>query len=222
MDNSMEIRRLAPALPYGAAMGAVLEPFHRAFRPLNALVAAALKAGCGALISNPLSGYLMVLRTRGHRTGRTREAPLGYVIRDGSIYCCAGFGEATAWYQNVLATDAVEVVLPGRTFTGRAAKVTDPEEWIGAYRALIGSLGLVSRAAMGDLRRLDDATLRERHRAIPLVRITPTGIVSGELDPGGRFWVVALATWLMVPATIARWLRRRRPGPGSVQSGPGR
>ena len=218
----MATQGLAPALPYGAARGAILEPLHRALRPMNALVAPALKAGCGAFISNPLSGYLMVLRTRGHRTGRTREAPLGYVIRDGSIYCCAGFGEATAWYRNVLADEAVAVVLPGRTLTGRATKVTDPEEWIVAYRALIGSLGLVSRAAMGDLRRLDDAALRERHRAIPLVRITPTGVVRGELDPGGRFWVVALATWLSAPAAIDSGVRRRRPGPGSVQSGPGR
>lgn len=173
-------------------------------------MAPALDAGLGACISNPLTGYLMVLRTRGRRTGRRREAPLGYVILGAAIYCCAGFGESTAWYRNLLADGRVEVVLPGRRLTGHAAPVTDPDEWVRAYRALIASLGLVSRAALGDIQQLDDETLRSRHRAIPLVRITPTGVRAGPLDPGGRFWVVALAGWSLLAAGLARRLGRAR------------
>jgi deazaflavin-dependent oxidoreductase (nitroreductase family) len=210
----------AVPLPYGTHARRVLDPLRTAFAPANRLIAPALKAGLGAFISNPLSGYLMVLRTRGRRTGKLREAPVGYVVRDGSIYCCAGFGESTAWYRNLLADPAVEIVLPGRTLTGLAAPVTDPEEWVRAYRALIDSLGLVSRLVMGDLRRIDDETLRRRHAAIPLVRIRPTGLIPGDLDPGGRFWLVSLAAWLALPTVIAWRAKRPRARRGRPVTGP--
>jgi deazaflavin-dependent oxidoreductase (nitroreductase family) len=184
-------------------MSRVLVPLHRAFIPLNALAVPALEAGFGALFSNPATGYLMVLRTRGRRTGKMRTAPLGYVILDGAIYCCAGFGRETAWYRNLLADSAVEVVLPGRTLIGMAADVTDSGERARAYRALIASLGGIGRMALGDLQRLDDETLLAEHAAIPLVRIVPTGVVAGPLDPGGRFWIAALIGWIFAGITLA-------------------
>jgi hypothetical protein len=82
-------------------MTLLLGPLRRAFLIVNSLFSPALERGLGALVSNPLTGYLLVLRTRGRRTGLMRAAPLGYVVLDGAIYCCAGFGETTAWYRNV-------------------------------------------------------------------------------------------------------------------------
>lgn len=197
-------------LPYGPLLRRALRPVQRAFRPLNALIAPALDVGLGVFVSNPVTGYLMLLRTRGRRTGRTLSTPVAYVILDGAMYCCAGFGERTDWYRNLVAHDAVEVVLPGRTLIGLARPVTDDDEWVRAYRALMASLGIVSRLALGDLRRLDDATLRRTHRALPLVRITPTGLRIGPCDPGGRFWLVALAGWIALWTLLAAARRGHR------------
>lgn len=188
----------APApLPYNPRILRLLGPLQRKLIPANRLLLPLLRANLGALISNPLTGYLLILRTRGRRTGQLREAPLGYRILDGAVYCCAGLGASTAWYRNLLADPRVEVVLPGRTFHGLAEPVTDPDEWLRAYRALMASLGLVSRSMLGDLGRVDDATLLARHRSLPLVRIRPDGIVAGELDPGGRGWLAAAGAWLV-------------------------
>lgn len=209
MDPAADSRA---GLPYSAAVRRVIDPLHRAFVPINRVMAPILDAGLGPWISNPVTGYLMLLRTRGRRTGLVRAAPLGYVILDGSIYCCAGFVERTTWYLNLLADPRVEVVLPGRTLTATAAPVTEPGEWVRAYRALMGSLGLTSRLVMGDLGRIDDATLRRTHAGLPLVRITPTGLAAGELDPGGRFWLVSLGMWLAALGGVARWRRRRTQG----------
>ena len=200
-------------LPYGRTTLRVLNPLRHLFRRANALITPFLAAGGSALVSNPITGYLMVLRTRGRRTGRARQAPLGYVVLDGAVYFCAGFGTKTAWYRNLVADDRVEVVLPGRTITGRAVPVTDPEERVRAYRALLGSLGIVSRLVVGDLRRLDDATLLERHRAIPLVRVRPMGLRAGPLDPGGRFWLVPQLACALVALRLMAALRspQRRP-----------
>jgi deazaflavin-dependent oxidoreductase (nitroreductase family) len=199
-------------------MTRLLGTLRRAFGPLNGVMAPALRAGGGALISNPLTGYLLVLRSRGRRTGLWREAPLGYVMVDGAIYCCAGFGTSTGWYLNVVADPAVEVVLPGRTLAARATVVTDAGEWLRAYRALIPSLGIVGRVTVGDPRRIDDATLLASHTSIPIVRIVPTSFVPGPMDPGGRFWVVPLAASLTgaLAAAIFGRVARRLPGREAV------
>ena len=191
------------ALPYGPTMTHLLEPLHRAFLIVNSLFSPALERGFGALFSNPLTGYLMVLRTRGRRTGLVRAAPLGYVVLDGAIYCCAGFGATTAWYRNVQADPWVEVVLPGRTLKGKAVPVSAPDEWVRAYRALIASLGLVGRLTVGDVRGLDDAELLAAHGGVPLVRITPSAFIPGPLDPGGRFWLVPWGTSAVLAIALA-------------------
>ena len=209
MPTAAEGPASAEALPYGPRLGRILVPLHAWLIPANALVAPLLRAGLGAVISNPVTGYLLLLRTRGRKTGRIREAPLGYVVLDGAIYVCAGFGTSTAWYRNVVADDRVEVVLPARTLGGRATPVTDPTEWLRAYRALMRSLGMVSRGVLGDVGAMDDETLLARHRSIPLVRITPTAVLAGEVDPGGRSWLLAGAAWLVLARAI---LRRLRPG----------
>jgi hypothetical protein len=52
----------------------------------------ALKMGLGRYVSNPLTGYLMILRTRGRKSGEMRDAPLCYAIVGEYVYCVAGFG----------------------------------------------------------------------------------------------------------------------------------
>ena len=184
-------------LPYGPWMTRLLRPLQKAFLVLNHwFMAPALKAGLGRFIGNPVTGHLMLLRTRGRKTGLPREAPLGYVILDGAVYCVAGYGRTTPWYRNLCADPAVGVTLPDRFFHGTAEPVDAPTEWLRAYRALIGSFGLLGRAIRGDIRALDDATLLEVDGSLPIVRIRPSeppaAIVSGPWDPGGSGW---LAVW---------------------------
>ena len=160
----------------------------------------------------------MVLRTRGRRSGLVREAPLGYVIRDGAVYCVAGYGTPTPWFQNLMADPAVEVILPTRRFRGVAAPVDLRVEWLSAYRALIASFGLVGRAVVGDIQRLDDAELLARHRVLPVVRIRPEDgeppVTPGAFDPGGHGWLIPwaamFATLLVLGSSAGRRASRRR------------
>jgi hypothetical protein len=115
-------------------------------------------------------------------------------VTGGAVYCVAGYGEGTPWFRNLIADPAVEVILPTRRFSGRAEPVTDPVEWLATYRGLIASFGFVGRAVVGDVCRLDDATLLERHRGLPVVRIRPIEgdhpLVAGPFDPGGAGWLI--------------------------------
>ncbi|HYL40885.1 MAG TPA: nitroreductase/quinone reductase family protein [Candidatus Binatus sp.] len=207
-----------PPLPYGPVLTRLLRPLQRAFLVLNgAVMAPLLRAGLGWLLGSPATGYLMLLRTRGRRTGLLREAPLGYVIDGGAVYCVAGYGRATPWYRNLVADPSVEVILPTRRFHGRAEPVTDREEWRRTYRALISSFCVVGRLVAGEVPRLDDDALATRHGALPVVRITPDPdqrpIVAGPFDPGGRGWLVPYLAQALLVGLALRGLRLvRRPG----------
>ncbi|HEX5149047.1 MAG TPA: nitroreductase/quinone reductase family protein [Candidatus Limnocylindrales bacterium] len=200
-------------LPYGPRMTAALPALYRGFLVINRRLAGpALRAGLGPLFATPLTGSMMLLRTHGRTSGLLREAPLGYLIRDGAIYCVAGFGARTHWYRNILVDSHVECVLPTVALSGTAEIVTDPLEWAPAYRALIGSMGVIGRLTVGDVADMSEQELDAQRAAFPLIRIRPTGIAPGAFDPGGLGWIPAFAisTWATL-RLLGRLRRGRRP-----------
>ena len=188
------------ALPYGPVMTQALPRIQRAFRFVNRYVAIPLlEVGLGPLCNTPLTGSLMVLRSRGRTSGLCREAPLGYLVLDGYVYCCAGFGQRTQWLRNIAADPRVELLLPTMAVTGVAELVTDRVEWSRGMRPLLASLGIISRTVIGDVRGTSDEVLRAMAGGLPLVRIRITGLGVGPFDPGGRGWVLPTAlsvAWL--------------------------
>jgi hypothetical protein len=193
-------------------MTRLLPRIQRGFRFANRYIAVPmLEAGLGPLCNTPWTGSLMVLRTKGRTSGLWREAPLGYLILDGHVYCCAGFGQRTHWLRNIKADPRVEVLLPTLAVTGVAEEVTDPAEWSRGMRALLASLGLISRAVIGDVRGTSDERLQAMAGGLPLVRIRVTGLGVGPFDPGGRGWILPTllsAAWL--GTRLRRRLRRSR------------
>jgi len=194
-------------LPYGPLMTGLLPAMQRGFLLVNRYAAVPLlQAGLGPLFNTPLTGSLMVLRTRGRTSGLWRNAPLGYLILDGHVYCCAGFGRHTQWLKNIEADPRVEVLLPTLAIAGLAEEATEPEEWSRAMRALLASMGVIGRVTVGDVRRASDEGLRAMAGGLPLVRIRVTGLGGGPFDPGGRGWVIPT---LVSAVWLATWARRR-------------
>ena len=199
-------------LPYGPVMTGLLPRIQHGFRFVNRYAAVPLiRAGLGPLLNTPLTGSLMVLRTRGRTSGLWREAPLGYLVLDGHVYCCAGFGQRTQWLKNIKADPHVEVLLPTLAVAGVAEDVTDPVEWNRGMRALLASLGIISRAVIGDVRRASDDELQAMAGGLPLVRIRVTGLGVGPFDPGGRGWLLPVAISLAcLGGRVRHRLRRSR------------
>ena len=189
-------------LAYPEWMAQFLPALHDAFNGVNKYVSVpALKAGLGRFVSNPLTGYLMILRTRGRKSGEMRDAPLGYAIFGERVYCIAGFGRRTHWLQNVLADPRVEVILPGRSFSGLAEEVTDETERRLVLAPLMRSMGpIAAMMGLGNPWRDSPDEIARKCEGMPLVRVKATGIAAGPDDPGGWFWVVPVAIsglWLV-------------------------
>ena len=193
-------------------MTALLAPLRKAFLVLNRRVAAPLlRAGGGPLLTTPVAGSILLLRTTGRTSGLVREAPLGYAVIDGRVVVIADYGRSAHWFRNALADPEVEVLLPGALIAGRADEITEPNERRAAFRTLIESMGVIGRLTLGDVRGMSDAEVDVLAQALPILAITPTEVRLGPFDPGGIGTLINTALWVLLPAVgIAAAVSRRR------------
>ena len=96
-----------------------------------------LRANGGRASGGPFRGRdVLILTTKGARSGRLRENPLAYSRDNGHYVVVASRGGSPmnpAWYHNLLANPEVTVEVTGDKFDARA-KVVDGEEYERLYR----------------------------------------------------------------------------------------
>jgi len=170
------------------------------------------RLGLGAWVGTPIGGYILLLRTRGRHTGLVREAPLSYLVDDGSAWVMAGFGTRTHWYRNLLADPDVEVWLPGRIVRCHAEEVGDPAIRAAVMPRLVRAAGLPGALVGCNPWTAPDARIVELLEGIPLVRLTPhhEPLVAGPDDPGGRAWIWRQSLVGALVVTLVAGLRRLR------------
>jgi hypothetical protein len=144
------------------------------FRHLNRfIIVPAFKMGLGRVLSNPLTGQVMVLKFKGRKTGKTYYTPVSYAAIDGKIYCYQGKRLKGQWYLNLLADPRVEVLLPDGHLLGFAEDVTDCKERADAVRQILKSSGLGGFVYGFNPGTASDKVILEKTRDIPVVRINP-------------------------------------------------
>ncbi len=63
-----------------------MDGVRRIFRVLNKyFMVPMFRLGFAPLMGNPISGYIMVIKTIGRKSGKTRLTPVNYAIIDGNI-----------------------------------------------------------------------------------------------------------------------------------------
>src|SRR5512142_2079270 len=154
------------------------------------------RLGLGPFFGNPLSGYVMVLRTVGRKSGKVRYVPVNYAIYQGSIYCLAGFGRTSPWFLNLMARPDVELILPSGAVAGHVEEATDAIERTTVIRQVLKNAGFATLFEGLNPWRATDEALAAKVADQPLVRIQPCGLGNGACDPGGWAWI-----WTVV-ATI--------------------
>jgi deazaflavin-dependent oxidoreductase (nitroreductase family) len=165
-----------------------------------------LRAGLGPWLGTPIGGYLLILRARGRSSGIVRQTPLSYLIAEGAVWVCAGFGPAAQWYRNILADPRVEVVLPGRTAVCVAEGVRDPEVRRRMMPPLVHAIGMPAALGGVDPRHATDDEILDAYGWVPLVRLSPVSgpLAAGPDDPGGTAWIWRQAVVIGLVLVIAR------------------
>jgi deazaflavin-dependent oxidoreductase (nitroreductase family) len=163
------------------------------------------RLGFAPFFGNPFTGYIMVLKIVGRKTGQLRFAPVNYAILNGKVYCISGFRKVSDWYANLRANPEIEVILPGGAFAGATSEVSDPAYRVTAIRKILQSAGFAGFFEGFNPFRISDEELALKTAGMPLICIQPTGLGSGASDPEGWAWIwtpismviIILVLWLV-------------------------
>jgi deazaflavin-dependent oxidoreductase (nitroreductase family) len=143
------------------------------FRLVNRfIVVPAFHRGLGRIISNSLTGDIMVLGIAGRKTGKIRYTPVSYARIGPRVYCYQGKEMKGQWYLNLLANPEVEVFLPNGRFFGYSEEISDTAERLQAMRQILLGSGLNSSMYGFDPEAAPDDVVREKTKDIPVIRIT--------------------------------------------------
>jgi deazaflavin-dependent oxidoreductase (nitroreductase family) len=97
----------------------------------NAQLIATLRANGGAVPEGPMAGRpLLILTTKGAKTGQPREAVLTFTRDDDRYVVAASAAGAPTdpdWFHNLQANPAVQVEAGGETFSATATVAPPPE-----------------------------------------------------------------------------------------------
>jgi deazaflavin-dependent oxidoreductase (nitroreductase family) len=156
------------------------------------------RLGLGPLFGNPLTGYIMVMKAVGRKSGRVRFAPVNYAIYQGSVYCISGGRKSSDWYRNLMATPEIDVILPGGAIHGRVEEVSNPEVRRIVIRHILQNAGFAGFFEGYNPFRISDDELAAKSADLPLLRIQPLGLGSGASDPGGWAWIWSFVITLVI------------------------
>lgn len=181
----------------------------RLFRYFNRFMVLMWRLGFDRYFNgNTPAGYIMVLKHRGRKSGNTFLTPVNFVRLDGEIFCMAGFGQQTDWYQNVQANPDVEVWLPDGRWAGTAEALDGSEKHLLILRQLIIASGFAAPAFGLHLDRLTEQDLAKLLETYRLVRIQPKAALTGRGGPGDLAWIWPYTTIFLLLMLLTR--RRRK------------
>ena len=164
------------------------------------------RLGLGGLMVNPFSGFIMVLKVIGRKSGKVRYAPVNYAIHQGSIYCVSGGRKTSDWYKNLLATPDIEVMLPAGAIYGHVSEEADPEIRRVVIRQVLKNAGFAGFFEGYNPWKISDAELAEKSSDLPLIKIVPEGIGNGASDPHGWAWISVFGAIVAIVLLVVKLL----------------
>jgi len=152
----------------------------------------AFRMGLGVLICNPVSGYIMVIKNIGRKSGKEYYTPVNYAIQDGYVYCMAGFGRKSDWYLNLAARPQAELLMPGRSVQVEMAEVLDQDDALAICKQLFKNAGVAGFFEGFNPWRASDESFRSVVKRAPVLRFKSISIAGGSTDAGGWHWITLL------------------------------
>lgn len=160
------------------------------FKFLNRyLMVPLFRLGFGPLMTNPLSGYIMVMKTIGRKSGKVRYVPVNYTIWKGDVFCLSGGRKSADWYKNLLANPEIEIIMPGGAIFSRVDSPYQGEDRLKIIRQILKNAGFAGFFEGYNPWKISDEELEQKAADIPVIRIQPTGLGAGASDPHGWAWI---------------------------------
>ncbi|MBC8510005.1 MAG: nitroreductase family deazaflavin-dependent oxidoreductase [Anaerolineales bacterium] len=147
------------------------------------------RLGLGPFMGNPFTGYIMVMKVIGRKSGKTYFVPVNYAIKDGNIYCISGGRRTSDWFRNIMANPKVELILPGGAIFASANESSDAHKKLIVSRQILKNAGLAGYFEGYNPRKISEEDLQSKVEDLPLLRFTPQGIGAGASDPAGWAWI---------------------------------
>jgi deazaflavin-dependent oxidoreductase (nitroreductase family) len=169
------------------------------------------RLGLGDLMN---AAHIMVLGTRGRKSGLTRYTPVEYRRHGSKIYLYSAWGERPQWFQNLMDCPEVFVQQGRHQFSAHASLVTNSGESLRVlhlFRRIAPFVydPLIARLSARD--RIDERTLPDVSHEITIIRIDQ---IPGTLDlrplPASLVWIWPTLLALGVVATLVIVLTRTR------------
>ncbi len=158
-------------------------------------------------------GQLMILVTRGRKSGQPRYTAIEYRQHGSKLYVVSAWGERPQWFRNLQACPEVLVQQGKRAFAARAEVVTNSGEALRVlhlFRRRAPYIYDPLIARMSARERIDELTLPDISGQITVVRFDP---LDAPLDlpalPADRTWVWPIALLMAVFALVLLMAGRR-------------
>jgi deazaflavin-dependent oxidoreductase (nitroreductase family) len=160
--------------------------------------------GFGPFFGNPFTGYIMVMKVIGRKTGKVRLVPVNYAIHKGSVYCISGARRESDWFRNLLVNPQVDLILPGGCVYARMDEVTATDEKLPIIRQILKNAGFAGFFEGYNPFTVTDAELVEKSADMPVLRFHPLGLGSGPSDAGGWAWIWAFVITVILIVLLMR------------------
>lgn len=169
------------------------------------------RLGLGDLMN---AAHIMILGTRGRKTGLSRHTPIEYRRHGSKIYVVSAWGERPQWLQNLKAAPDVLIQQGRRQFGARAEVVTNAGEALRVLHLFRRNAPFVYDpliARLSDRERIDERTLPEVSEKITIVRIDPMPVTPDVRPlPANYGWVLPTLVGLGVGLLLIVGLTRTR------------
>jgi len=180
---------------------------HRIFWVLNKfLMVPMFRLGFGPFVGNPFTGYILVLKAIGRKSGKVYYMPLNYTIHKGNIYCISGFGKTSDWYLNLHANPEVEMILPGGNIFAKMNEIPDPGEKVSISRQILKNAGFAGFFEGYNPFKISDEDLKRKVADLPLLCFHPLGVGNGASDRGGWAWISGLVVTVILILLLVRYV----------------
>lgn len=172
------------------------------------------RVGLGDLVN---AARILVLTTRGSKSGMPRHTPIEYRQHGSKIYVISAWGTRPHWYQNLLTHTSVTVQQGRKQFSANAQIVTNSGEALRVLHLFRRTAPVIYDAMlsrMSDREDIHPRTLPEITDRITIVRLTPEPGASKLAPlPANLVWIWPAGLILGITITLMLTLARSKRTP---------